>query len=77
MTKKLFAALLLAVVLISAFDTWGPKMTESYSDQVTVLMYHHVHDTDQSSNTVSSKLFRDQLSFLQSKGYHFISLSTG
>lgn len=75
MTKKLFAALLLAAVLISAFDTWGTKVTESYSDQVSVLMYHHVHDTDQSSSTVSSKLFRDQLSFLQSKGYHFISLS--
>ncbi|MBP1156916.1 MULTISPECIES: polysaccharide deacetylase family protein [unclassified Paenibacillus] len=75
MTKKICAALLFAAVLISAFDTWGPTVTERYSNQVAVLMYHHVHDTDKSSSTVSSTLFRDQLSYLQSKGYRFITLS--
>lgn len=75
MTKQICAALILAAILISAFDMWGPKVTDRYSDQVAVLMYHHVHDTDQSSSTVSSTLFRDQLSYLQSEGYRFITLN--
>ncbi|WP_127582842.1 polysaccharide deacetylase family protein [Paenibacillus koleovorans] len=45
-----------------------------YSDQVAVLMYHHISDTEESSGTVSTKLFRDQLEYLQRKGYQFLSL---
>jgi poly-beta-1,6-N-acetyl-D-glucosamine N-deacetylase len=46
-----------------------------YENQVAVLMYHHVHDTDTSSSTVTTKLFRDQLQYLHDKGYHFITLT--
>ncbi|MDR6552904.1 polysaccharide deacetylase family protein [Paenibacillus qinlingensis] len=46
-----------------------------YQDQVAVLMYHHIHDTDTSSSTITSALFQDQLTTLLSKGYHFISLN--
>ncbi|NRF92217.1 polysaccharide deacetylase family protein [Paenibacillus frigoriresistens] len=45
-----------------------------YQDQVAVLMYHHVHDKDTSSSTITSSLFQNQLQLLLSKGYHFISL---
>jgi peptidoglycan/xylan/chitin deacetylase (PgdA/CDA1 family) len=37
-------------------------------------MYHHVSDVDTSSGTITSQLFRDQLTYLQSKGHHFITL---
>lgn len=45
-----------------------------YSDQVAVLMYHHVHDVDDSSSTISPELFENQLAFLRDQGYAFISL---
>lgn len=48
--------------------------TVYYQDQVAVLMYHHIHDTDTSSSTITSALFQNQLESLLSKGYHFISL---
>jgi peptidoglycan/xylan/chitin deacetylase (PgdA/CDA1 family) len=45
-----------------------------YKDQLAVLMYHHIYDQDTSSSTITTKLFREQLSLLKNKGYHFISL---
>jgi peptidoglycan/xylan/chitin deacetylase (PgdA/CDA1 family) len=45
-----------------------------YKDQLAVIMYHHVYDQDTSSSTITTKLFRDQLNLLKTKGYHFISL---
>jgi poly-beta-1,6-N-acetyl-D-glucosamine N-deacetylase len=60
-------------VAISSLSAFKPK--ELYRDQVAVLMYHHVHDQDKSSGTITTKLFREQLAYLRSKGYHFISLN--
>ncbi|MNH86823.1 Poly-beta-1,6-N-acetyl-D-glucosamine N-deacetylase precursor [compost metagenome] len=51
------------------------KQSLYYEDQVAVLMYHHVHDQDTSSGTITTQLFRDQLQFLRDKGYHFITLN--
>ncbi|QGR00230.1 polysaccharide deacetylase family protein [Paenibacillus psychroresistens] len=45
-----------------------------YKDQIAVLMYHHIYDQDISSSTITTKLFRDQLTLLKNKGYQFISL---
>ncbi|GIP38240.1 hypothetical protein J31TS4_15200 [Paenibacillus sp. J31TS4] len=77
MIRILIRSALLAVIgltlLISTLSAFKPK--EYYSDQVAVLMYHHVHDTDESSGTITSKLFRDQLTYLTDKGYNFISLA--
>lgn len=39
---------------------------------VPVLMYHHIADT-QSAHTVSIARFREQLTWLQSEGYRFLS----
>jgi poly-beta-1,6-N-acetyl-D-glucosamine N-deacetylase len=46
-----------------------------YENQVSVIMYHHVHETDQSSSTITPQLFEEQLAYLSDKGYHFISLT--
>lgn len=73
-TRILMTCLLFAVILYAGYDTLAPKADGTYRDQVAVLMYHHVHDTDHSASTVSTALFREQLSYLLSRGYHFISL---
>lgn len=62
-----------ATVAISFLHAIKPK--ELYRDQVAVLMYHHLHDEDRSSGTITPKLFRDQLTYLRSQGYRFITLS--
>src|SRR4051794_5553072 len=50
------------------------KSNVVYKDQLAVLMYHHIYDQDTSSSTITTKLFRDQLTLLKTKGYQFISL---
>lgn len=45
-----------------------------YRDQVAVLMYHHVHATDEGGITITPQLFKDQINHLHNLGYHFISL---
>jgi peptidoglycan/xylan/chitin deacetylase (PgdA/CDA1 family) len=76
MIQKLIISLLLCVIgltlLLSAYGFYKPQMV--YKDQLAVLMYHHVYDQDTSSSTITTKLFREQLTYLQTKGYHFISL---
>lgn len=76
MVEFVLRALLLCsiglTVALSSLSAFQPR--ELYRDQVAVLMYHHVHDTATSSSTITTKLFRDQLAYLQSKGYRFISM---
>ena len=45
-----------------------------YRDQVAVLMYHHIHDKDKSTATITTALFQSQLEYLLNHGYHFINL---
>lgn len=45
-----------------------------YSEQVAVLMYHHIYNEDESSGTITTGLFEDQLVYLRDRGYKFISL---
>lgn len=61
--------LTMAVSSLSAFEP-----DALYQDQVAVLVYHHVSDTVKGPGTISTGLFHDQLSFLQSRKYNFISL---
>jgi peptidoglycan/xylan/chitin deacetylase (PgdA/CDA1 family) len=76
MIQNLIKSLLLCVIgltlILSAYGFYKPEMV--YKDQLAVLMYHHVYDQDTSSSTITTKLFREQLTYLKSKGYHFISL---
>ncbi|WP_159887450.1 polysaccharide deacetylase family protein [Paenibacillus puerhi] len=45
-----------------------------YENQVAVLLYHHISETDTSTVTITPQAFRDQLEYLQHKGYHFIDM---
>lgn len=65
----------LTVIVLSLAGGFSKPSAELYRNQVAVLMYHHVHDQDESSSTVTTGLFRGQLTYLQQKGYHFISLA--
>ncbi len=69
----LFAAIV-AILGLSISPLYVTRYPTSYQDRVAVLMYHHISDQAKSSNTIPSRLFRDQLTLLQRKGYRFISL---
>jgi peptidoglycan/xylan/chitin deacetylase (PgdA/CDA1 family) len=70
--KIVLICLVCLTILISSLSAYKPK--DLYRDQVAVLMYHHIHDKDLSSGTITTTLFRDQLAYLKSKGYQFITL---
>jgi len=72
--RMTFMLSLTFLILISSSSVSAKGSSGVYKDKVAVLMYHHVHDKDSSSSTISSMLFRDQLIYLKSKGYHFIRL---
>ena len=76
MAKQIMSSMILFLIgitlLLPSLRATDDKVL--FSDQVAVLMYHHVHDTDVSSSTVSSQLFEDQLTYLGDHGYKFISL---
>jgi peptidoglycan/xylan/chitin deacetylase (PgdA/CDA1 family) len=71
--NKWLAGALLCVIAL-AFASAFQRPQTHYSDQVAVLMYHHIHDTDMSSSTITTQLFRNQLELLQSRGVRFITL---
>ncbi|MCS7463123.1 polysaccharide deacetylase family protein [Paenibacillus doosanensis] len=48
---------------------------DAYTDKVAVIAYHHIDDDIVGDVTISSRLFRDQLTDLLERGYHFITLS--
>ncbi|MGO4344947.1 polysaccharide deacetylase family protein [Paenibacillus sp. MCAF9] len=72
--RMTFMLSLAFLILISSSSVSAKSSSGVYKDKVAVLMYHHVHDKDSSSSTISSMLFRDQLIYLKSKGYQFIRL---
>lgn len=77
MVKRLLRIGLLCVfgltMAVSSLSAFKPE--ELYKDQVAVLIYHHISDQAQSGGTIRPSLFRDQLSYLQSQGYSFITLA--
>lgn len=77
MYKRIAISLLVSLIGLTLLLTpLQAKRSETiyYQDQVAVLMYHHIHDKDTSSSTITSTLFQNQLNTLLSNGYHFISL---
>lgn len=69
------ALALIIVISLALSPTSSSKLPPvHYQNQVAVLMYHHIHSKDTSSSTITPELFRDQLEWLQDKGYNFISL---
>ncbi|RKN85481.1 polysaccharide deacetylase family protein [Paenibacillus ginsengarvi] len=77
MKKSTITALLLLLIGITLLlpSLNATRGGAYYSDQVAVLMYHHIHDTDESSSTITSALFEQQLTYMRDKGYQFISLA--
>ncbi|MBP1989484.1 polysaccharide deacetylase family protein [Paenibacillus eucommiae] len=77
--KSLGISLLLAIIGISVIlSPLQASRTDTkiyYQDQVAVLMYHHIHDQDKSSGTITTALFDNQLKELTERGYQFISLT--
>lgn len=61
---------MISLTIFQAFD----KRDAYYKDQVAVLMYHHIDDVETSSSTITTRLFQEQLTYLRSKGHHFITL---
>ncbi|MGD9678471.1 MAG: polysaccharide deacetylase family protein [Vulcanibacillus sp.] len=75
-TKYILIILLTIYFLSStlAFST-GAEAPTYYEDKVAVLMYHHIDPTFKSSATIPPELFEEQINYLVSKGYNFISMS--
>jgi peptidoglycan/xylan/chitin deacetylase (PgdA/CDA1 family) len=65
--------LLICVIGLTFLQTYD-KNEARYANQVAVLMYHHIHDEDSSSSTITTQLFHDQLQYLKNNGHHFISM---
>jgi peptidoglycan/xylan/chitin deacetylase (PgdA/CDA1 family) len=65
--------LLICVIGLTFLQTFD-KREARYANQVAVLMYHHIHDEDTSSSTITTRLFRDQLQYLKNSGHNFISM---
>ncbi|WP_246308985.1 polysaccharide deacetylase family protein [Paenibacillus alginolyticus] len=66
------------LILLIAFMNFLPSLVRAndvvYSNEVVVLVYHHIDDQVQGSVTISTTLFEKQLEAMQRKGYHFISM---
>ncbi|KRE98187.1 hypothetical protein ASG89_03995 [Paenibacillus sp. Soil766] len=54
-------------ILASAKDVY-------YSNEVAVIVYHHIDEFEQNSVTITPRLFERQLVSLQRKGFHFITM---
>jgi poly-beta-1,6-N-acetyl-D-glucosamine N-deacetylase len=74
MWKPVLPVLLVVVIFINFFPSLVRANDVMYSGQVAVLAYHHIDDQLQGGVTISTKLFKDQLTSLNRKGYHFITL---
>lgn len=60
-------------IMISSLSAFYPE--KLYSDQVAVLSYHHIDEKTQGPGTIPPQLLYDQLSYLKSQGYHFITFN--
>lgn len=71
----LIVSLLTVMIVILNFS---PNLASAkdvyYSNEVAVLVYHHIDENDQSSVTITPRLFERQLVSLQRKGFTFITL---
>lgn len=56
------------------FSGCGFVEKDTYTDQVVVLMYHHLDPEENSSSTISPKKFAQHLAMLKQEGFNVISL---
>lgn len=71
------AGLIFIGLLVILINFYPIKQKESplYQNEVAILVYHHIDDTNAGPVTITSNLFRGQLSDLLHRGYHFITLN--
>ncbi len=75
-TNRYFVVFFLVVVLLETCSvgyTYSHKGARHYQDQIAVLLYHHIDDQAQSGSTITTALFREQLSHLKQQGFQFIT----
>lgn len=66
--------LIVLIVFINFYPSFVRAKDVIYTDEVVVLVYHHIDDQVQGSVTISTKLFERQLEAMQRKGYQFITM---
>jgi peptidoglycan/xylan/chitin deacetylase (PgdA/CDA1 family) len=71
--KKVLLSFISVYIIILILGLYSPNF--KFKNQLAVIMYHHVDDKAVSTNTITKQLFREQLSNLQNKGYHFVNLA--
>ncbi len=75
-THRYFIVFFLVVVLLATCSvgySYSHKGARHYQDQIAVLLYHHIDDQAQSGGTITTALFREQLSHLKQQGFQFIT----
>jgi peptidoglycan/xylan/chitin deacetylase (PgdA/CDA1 family) len=75
-TNRYFITFFLVVVLLATCSvgySYSQKGARHYEDQIAVLLYHHIDDQAQSGGTITTALFREQLSHLKQQGFQFIT----
>jgi poly-beta-1,6-N-acetyl-D-glucosamine N-deacetylase len=65
--------MMIALVSIADSQSQYSRINIIFKDQVAVLMYHHISNTAKGYITITPELFQKQLSYLQKKGYNFIT----
>ncbi|GFZ89808.1 polysaccharide deacetylase [Paenibacillus marchantiophytorum] len=71
MWKSLFIAILLFINFFPSFVSADKVM---YTNEVAVLVYHHIDDQVQGPVTISTKLFEKQMEAMLRQGYRFITM---
>lgn len=67
--------ILLALGVSLLFPSLASSKNNLYTDQVAVIVYHHIHEKDKSPMTITPELMKSQLNYLLRQGYHFITLA--
>ncbi|UKS30586.1 polysaccharide deacetylase family protein [Paenibacillus sp. HWE-109] len=71
MWKSLFIAILLFINFFPSFVSANKVM---FTNEVAVLVYHHIDDQVQGSVTISTRLFEKQMEAMLRQGYRFITM---
>lgn len=59
---------------VEAVSRQSPAASVYYSNQVAVLMYHHIDDRPEASHILSVHAFEEQMELLRKNGFHVISM---
>lgn len=75
-TKRYLIVFCLMIVLLATWSagySYSHRGARHYQDRIAVLLYHHIDDQAQSGGTITTALFKDQLTLLKEQGFQFIT----